>query len=85
MILDMNQSVDLDWDIELDVRNLYCPIPILRAKKVLATMNSGQILKVIATDEGAPEDFCAFGKQTGNTLLTSSAVSGEFTIYIRRR
>lgn len=72
-------------DVELDVRQLACPLPILRAKKSLAGMGSGQVLKVIATDRGSPNDFVDFCKKTGNELLSSTEEGGEFMFLIRRR
>jgi len=74
-----------DFDVELDVRQLACPLPILRAKKSLATMQSGQILKVVATDRKSPDDFAQFCKQTGNELLTSEVRGDEFVFFLRRR
>ncbi|WP_212787197.1 sulfurtransferase TusA family protein [Ferrigenium kumadai] len=75
----------MNYDVELDVRRLACPLPILRAKKSLSTMNSGQVLKVVATDKGAPKDFADFCKKTGNELLSSTEENGEFVFLIRRR
>lgn len=72
-------------DVELDVRRLSCPLPILRAKKVLAGMQEGQVLRVVATDGGAPKDFADFCNKTGNELLSSTAVGEEFVFLIRRR
>lgn len=73
-------------DGELDVRGLKCPLPILRAKKMLATMNSGQVLKVLATDPGAPKDFEAFARQTGHEMKNESpADAAEFVFLIRRK
>ena len=73
------------YDVELDVRQLACPLPILRAKKSLAGMTSGQVLKVVATDRGSPNDFVDFCKKTGNELLSSAEADGEFIFLIRRR
>lgn len=73
------------YDIDLDVRQLACPLPILRAKKSLAGMTSGQVLRVAATDRGAPNDFIDFCKKTGNELLSSTEADGEFIFLIRRR
>ena len=70
---------------ELDVKGLNCPLPILRAKKALADMESGQVLKVIATDPGSVKDFAAFCKQTGNPLLSSTESPAEFTFVISKR
>ena len=62
----------MNFDKELDARGLNCPLPILRAKKALAEMTSGQVLRIIATDPGSVKDFQAFAKQTGNELLSSA-------------
>jgi TusA-related sulfurtransferase len=70
---------------ELDTRGLNCPLPILKAKKALSEMSSGQVLKVVATDPGSMRDFQAFAGQTGNELLEQSAEGAEFVHYLRRR
>ncbi|MBI3479180.1 MAG: sulfurtransferase TusA family protein [Nitrosomonadales bacterium] len=75
----------MDFDLDLDARNLSCPLPILRAKKSLSQMESGQVLRIIATDKGAPNDFAEFCRKTGNELLSSTANDGEFLFLIRRR
>ena len=72
-------------NVELDVRRLACPLPILRAKKSLSAMSSGQVLKVVATDGGSPKDFVDFCGKTGNELLSSIEENGEFVFLIRRR
>ncbi len=64
---------------------LNCPLPILRAKKALSDMTTGQILKVTATDPGSQRDFAAFAKQTGNTIVESSVHEKVFTFLLRRR
>ncbi|MDD2775725.1 MAG: sulfurtransferase TusA family protein [Gallionella sp.] len=71
-------------DVELDVRQLACPLPILRAKKALSTMSSGQVIRIVATDPESPKDFEVFCRQTRNELLSSSAQGEEFTFLIRR-
>ncbi len=73
------------FDVELDVRQLECPLPILRAKKSLSAMSGGQVLKVVATDNKSPKDFADFCKKTGNELLSSAVANGEFVFLIRRR
>lgn len=73
------------FDVELDVRQLACPLPILRCKKSLFAMNSGQVLRIVATDKDAPKDFEVFCRQTGNELLSSDEKNGEFVFYLRRR
>jgi TusA-related sulfurtransferase len=72
-------------DKEIDTRGLNCPLPILRAKKALAEIASGQVLKVVATDKGSLRDFQAFAKQTGNELLDQQTVGNEFIHVLRRR
>ena len=72
-------------DLELDTRGLNCPLPILKAKRALADMQSGEVLKVIATDPGSVRDFQAFAKQTGNTLIDQQTVDKEFIHLMRRR
>jgi TusA-related sulfurtransferase len=70
---------------EIDTRGMNCPLPILKAKKALADMNSGELLKVIATDPGSMRDFQAFARQTGNELVEQKAVNEEFIHLLRRR
>lgn len=72
-------------DKELDTRGLNCPLPILKAKKTLAEMVSGQLLKVVSTDAGSVRDFQAFAKQTGNDLVAQETTSGEFVHVLKRR
>ena len=75
----------MNIDKELDARGLNCPLPILKAKKALAELQSGQLLRVIATDAGSVRDFQAFAKQTGNELLEQQTVGSEFIHVMRRR
>jgi TusA-related sulfurtransferase len=75
----------MDSTQEIDARGLNCPLPILKAKKALAGMRPGEVLKVVATDPGSMRDFQAFARQTGNELVEQSAAAGEFLHYIRRR
>ncbi len=72
-------------DKEIDTRGLNCPLPILKAKKALAELDSGQLLKVVATDTGSLRDFQAFAKQTGNELVEQQTVGAEFIHILRRR
>jgi TusA-related sulfurtransferase len=72
-------------DKEVDARGLNCPLPILKAKKALAEIDSGQTLRVFATDKGSLRDFQAFAKQTGNELLDQQTVGAEFIHVLRRR
>ena len=75
----------MNIDKEIDTRGLNCPLPILKAKKALAEMASGQTLKVVATDSGSVRDFQAFAKQTGNELIDQTTVGVEYIHVMRRR
>jgi TusA-related sulfurtransferase len=72
-------------DKELDTRGLNCPLPILKAKKTLTEMRSGQLLKVVSTDTGSVRDFQAFAKQTGNELIDQQTVGTDYIHVLRRR
>jgi tRNA 2-thiouridine synthesizing protein A len=73
------------FDKDLDVRGLNCPLPILRAKKALAELSSGQVLRVLATDPGSVKDFQAFSKQTGNALLSHAEADKVFTFFMKKK
>ncbi len=75
----------MSFDVEIDTRGLNCPLPILKAKKALAGMTSGQVLKVVSTDTGSVRDFAAFAKQTGNELLSQATEGSDFVHILRRR
>ena len=75
----------MQCDRELDVQGLNCPLPILRTKKALSEMSSGQVLHVQATDPGSVRDFQAFAKQTGNQLLEFSDTGPVFEFYFKRK
>ncbi|HWA39486.1 MAG TPA: sulfurtransferase TusA family protein [Burkholderiales bacterium] len=75
----------MNFDKELDARGLNCPLPILRAKKALNDMQTGQVLKIVATDPGSVKDFQAFSKQTGNELLSHGEAGKEFTFFMKRK
>jgi len=75
----------MEFHKDLDSRGLNCPLPILKAKKALAEMASGEVLRVVATDSGSVRDFQAFARQTGNQLLEQSQDGAEFTFYMRRK
>jgi tRNA 2-thiouridine synthesizing protein A len=72
------------FDQELDASGLNCPLPILRAKKTLSSMDAGQVLHIIATDPGSVKDFDAFSKQTGNELMESKEEGGKFHFLIKK-
>ncbi len=71
-------------DKELDARGLNCPLPILRAKKALAEIRSGQTLRVLSTDPGSVKDFEAFARQTGHQLLESGEANGEYSFLLKK-
>ena len=75
----------MDIAAEVDARGLNCPLPILRAKKALAALQSGQLLRVLTTDGGAREDFAAFAQQTGNALVEQREEEGGVTVHVLRR
>ena len=73
-----------DFDQELDASGLNCPLPILRAKKAIAGLEAGQVLRIIATDPGSVKDFEAFAKQTGNELMESGEEDGKFVFLMKK-
>jgi tRNA 2-thiouridine synthesizing protein A len=75
----------MNFDKELNARGLNCPLPILKAKKALTEMASGQVLRIVATDPGSEKDFEAFSKQTGNALLEHSANGSEFIFFLKKK
>jgi len=78
-------SDEIAFNVEVDAVGLNCPLPILRTKKMLATMQSGEVVKVRATDAGAAHDFPAFAKQTGNELIASTAEGNVLVFFLKRR
>jgi tRNA 2-thiouridine synthesizing protein A len=80
-----NAGEKMEFHKELDARGLNCPLPILRTKKALTDMVSGQVLKVLATDPGATRDFQAFSRQTGNELLGTETLDKEFVFFLKRK
>ena len=70
---------------EIDTRGLSCPLPILKAKKALADMQTGEVLKVVATDPSSTRDFQAFARQTGNELIQQSQEEADYIHFLRRR
>jgi len=75
----------MEFDKEVDAKNLNCPLPILRCKKGLSDMQAEQTLKIMATDPGSVKDFAAFCKQTGHELLEQDESNGVYTFYIKKR
>lgn len=83
--LHLSELEAMQFDRELDVKGLNCPLPILRTKKALSEMESGQVLRVLATDPGSLKDFSAFARQTGNELLGQSEENRIFEYFIKRK
>ena len=77
--------MNTDIDIELDTRGLNCPLPILKAKKALTDMATGQLLRVVSTDPGSTRDFQAFARQTGNELVDQRVEGTHFIHVLKRR
>jgi tRNA 2-thiouridine synthesizing protein A len=77
-------SIMSEYTEKFDATGLNCPLPILRSKKVLTSMNSGEVLYVISTDSGSVKDFDAFCRQTGNELLESTEAEGKYHYYIKK-
>ena len=75
----------MDFDKELDAKGLSCPLPILKTKKALNDLASGQVLKVLSTDPGSVKDMQAFAKQTGNALVESTAEGNTFVFFMRKK
>ena len=75
----------MNFDKELDAKGLSCPLPVLRTKKALNDLTSGQVLKILATDPGSVNDMQAFSRQTGHALLSSSEEDGAFIFYLKKK
>jgi tRNA 2-thiouridine synthesizing protein A len=75
----------MNFDKEFDASGLSCPLPILKTKKALADMASGQVLKLVATDSGSIKDMQAFADQTGNTLLSTEEAKGAYIFYMKKK
>jgi tRNA 2-thiouridine synthesizing protein A len=79
------EAADVDFNKELDARGLSCPLPILKTKKALTDLASGQVLKILATDPGSVKDMQAFANQTGHPLLASTEENKAFVFYLRKK
>lgn len=75
----------MNFDKEFDASGMSCPLPILKTKKALTDMASGQVLKLVATDSGSIKDMQAFADQTGNTLLSTEEANGSYTFYMKKK
>nr|WP_216861194.1 sulfurtransferase TusA family protein [Polynucleobacter finlandensis] len=81
----MTEISNIVFNAEVDAIGMNCPLPILRTKKALATMQSGEVLKIKATDAGAAHDFPAFAKQTGNELIATANEGNILVFFLKRR
>jgi tRNA 2-thiouridine synthesizing protein A len=81
----MTEIRNIVFNAEVDAIGMNCPLPILRTKKALATMQSGEVLKIKATDAGAAHDFPAFAKQTGNELIATANEGDILVFFLKRR
>ena len=79
------EAIDVEFDQELDTRGLSCPLPILKTKKSLNGLASGQVLKVVATDPGSVKDMQAFSRQTGHALLEAAEENHTYVFYMRKK
>ena len=75
----------MEFQKDVDARGMKCPLPILKAKKALNDMQTGEVLRVMATDPGSVRDFNAFARQTGNELVSHAEQDAEFTFFLRRK
>ena len=75
----------MNFDKEFNARGMSCPLPIVKTKKALVDMSSGQVLKVISTDAGSLKDMAAFAEQTGNPLLSTVEEGGEYIFYVKKK
>ncbi len=79
------EEIPVNYDKELDARGLSCPLPILKTKKALNELTSGQVLKVVATDPGSVKDMQAFANQTGNPLLSQAEENKDFVFFLKKK
>ncbi len=76
--------METQFNVEVDAVGLNCPLPILRAKKAVKDLSSGEVMKVVATDPGSVKDFEAFCNQTGNELLSHEEEAGKYVFMIKK-
>jgi tRNA 2-thiouridine synthesizing protein A len=81
----LTEEDKVNFDKELDARGLSCPLPILKTKKSLNELTSGQVLKVVATDPGSIKDMQAFANQTGNALLSSAEENKTYVFFLKKK
>lgn len=74
----------LEPTTKLDTRGLNCPLPILKTKKAISSLESGDILEVTSTDPGSVKDLDSFCSQTGHSMISNQETCGEFIFLIRK-
>jgi len=79
------KEMKMKFDKEFNARGMSCPLPIVKTKKALLELASGQVLKIISTDSGSIKDMAAFAEQTGNPLLSAEEDNGEYTFYVKKK
>ncbi len=77
-------ATDIQADSVLDCSGLLCPIPVVKTSKAIKEVEVGQVLKMIATDPGAPPDMQAWSRQTGHELIAEDTEDGAFLFWFRR-
>jgi tRNA 2-thiouridine synthesizing protein A len=75
----------INFDRELNCRGMNCPLPVLKTKKAIDELKSGQVLKMIATDPGSVNDMAAWSRRTGNELVRQQQSDGDFVFYLRKK
>ncbi len=85
----MNDTTEIDEksiqaDVSLDCFGLLCPMPIVHTAKKIEELEIGQVLEVMATDEGIKEDMPAWCEATGNEFVGVRETNGEYYVYVRR-
>ena len=80
----MNDIEVIKEDVLLDCTGMLCPMPIVKTKKAIDALQSGQILKMISTDAGSPPDIAAWSRQTGNELLLSTTEGDKFIFFLKK-
>lgn len=81
----MTEKTEIASDVVMDCSGMLCPVPVVKTQKAILEMESGQVLKMISTDPGAPPDMVAWSKQTGNEMLDSYEEDGNYIFFFRKK
>ena len=76
---------DVNVTQELDCRGMNCPLPILKTKKAMDALKTGEVLKMISTDPGSANDMVAWSNRTGNPILKTEEANGEFVFFVEKK